>query len=105
MVDVQAQLEECKDRKRNLESEKLSAEQVYKILVCFDKLYGTMEDTDKQRFFKALIKEIQIYEEPVGKQWLKSIKFTFPLLGGSDEISLDNESHVETVALLVRNIK
>ena len=100
MVDVQAQLEECKDRKRNLESEKLSAEQIYKILVYFDKLYGTMEDIDKQRFFKALIKEIQIYEEPVGKQWLKSIKFTFPLLGGSDEISLDNESRVETVCLL-----
>ena len=46
------------------------------------------------------MKEIQIYEEPVGKQWLKSIKFTFPLLGGSDEISLDNESRVETVCLL-----
>jgi len=45
MVDVQAQLEECKDRKRNLDSEKLSAEQIYKILVCFDKLYGTMKVT------------------------------------------------------------
>lgn len=55
---------------------------------------------DKQRFFKALIKEIHIYEEPVGKQWLKSIKFTFPLLGESDEIGLDIESSVETVCLL-----
>ena len=63
-----------------------------------------MENKDKQLFFKSLIKEIQIYEEPVGKQWLKSIKFTFPLLGGSDEISLDNESRVETVVLLSKGM-
>lgn len=102
MVDLHAQLEDCKDRKRNLESEQLSAERIYKILVYFDKLYDTMEDADKQRFFKALIKEIHIYEEPVGKQWLKSIKFTFPLLGESDEIGLDIESSVETICLLKR---
>lgn len=52
-----------KDRKRNLESEQLSAERIYKILVYFDKVYATMEDKDKQRFFKALVKEIQIYED------------------------------------------
>ena len=49
-----------------------------------------------------MIKEIQIYEEPVGKQWIKSIKFTFPILDGVDEISLDKESTVETVILLSR---
>ena len=59
-----------------------------------------MEDKDKQLFFKSLIKEIQIYEEPVGKQWIKSIKFTFPILDGVDEIGLDKESTVETVVLL-----
>lgn len=100
MVDLYAQLEDCKDRKHNLESEQLSAERIYKILVYFDKVYATMEDKDKQRFFKALVKEIQIYEEPVGKQWLKSIKFTFPLLGDKDEISLDIESHTEVVVAL-----
>ena len=61
-----------------------------------------MEDKDKQLFFKSLIKEIQIYEEPVGKQWIKSIKFTFPILDGVDEIGLDKESTVETVVLLQR---
>lgn len=72
----------------DLEKDKLSGEQIYKVLVYFDKFYGKMEDTDKQRFFKSLIKEIQIYEEPAGKQWLKSIKFTFPLLGESDDDAL-----------------
>lgn len=43
---------------------------------------------------------MKIYEEPKGKQWLKSIKFTFPLLGDKDEISLDIESHTEVVVAL-----
>ncbi len=100
MVDLQEQLDDCRTRKKNLESEKMSGDEIYKILVYFDKLYDKMEDTDKQRFFKSLIEEIQIYEEPVGKQWLKSIRFSFPLLGESNEISLDKESSVETVVLL-----
>ena len=62
-----------------------------------------MSDEDKQLFFKSLIKEIQIYEEPVGKQWIKSIKFTFPVLGEVDEIGLDNENTVETICLLSKN--
>lgn len=100
MADLQEQIEECRTRKMNLEKDKLSGEQIYKVLVYFDKFYGKMEDTDKQRFFKSLIKEIQIYEEPAGKQWLKSIKFTFPLLGESDEVCLDKESTVEEYAQL-----
>lgn len=105
MADLQEQIEECRTRKMNLEKDKLSGEQIYKVLVYFDKFYGKMEDTDKQRFFKSLIKEIQIYEEPAGKQWLKSIKFTFPLLGESDEVCLDKESTVESIVLLQKSVK
>ena len=100
MVDLQNAIEECASRKKNIEEAHLSSNRIYKILVYFDKLYDTMEDKDKQLFFKSLIKEIQIYEEPIGKQWIKSIKFTFPILDGVDEIGLDKESTVETVCLL-----
>ena len=100
MVDLQNAIEECASRKKNIEEAHLSSNRIYKILVYFDKLYDTMENKDKQLFFKSLIKEIQIYEEPIGKQWIKSIKFTFPILDGVDEIGLDKESTVETVCLL-----
>lgn len=102
MVDLQEALEECASRKKNIEDAHLSSQRIYKILVYFDKLYDTMSDEDKQLFFKSLIKEIQIYEEPVGKQWIKSIKFTFPILEGVDEIGLDNENTVESVVLLTK---
>ena len=50
---------------------------------------------------ESLISEIQIYEErqPNG-QWLKSIKFKLPIIEEDMELSLDNDSHVETVVLL-----
>lgn len=102
MVELQEAIEECASRKKNIEEAHLSSNRIYKILVYFDKLYDTMEDKDKQLFFKSLIKEIQIYEEPVGKQWIKSIKFTFPILDGVDEIGLDKESTVESVCLMTR---
>lgn len=52
---------------------------------------------------EALISEIQIYEErqPNG-QWLKSIKFRLPIIEEDMNLSLDNNNHVETVALLTR---
>lgn len=65
---LQEALEECASRKKNIEYAHLSSQRIYKILVYFDKLYDTMNDEDKQLFFKSLIKEIQIYEEPVGKR-------------------------------------
>jgi len=102
--DVECSLKECKDRKRAIEAEKLTGDNVYKILVYFDKLYGVMEDADKRSLLTALIKEIHIYEEakPNG-QWLKSIIFKLPIIEGDMEMSLDNDNHVETVVLMSRS--
>lgn len=99
MVDLLELHEGCKTMK-DLENEKMSGDEIYKILVYFDKLYDTVEDIDKQRFFKYLIVEIQSYEEPVGNQWLKFIRFRFSLIGESYMISLGNDTHIEPVILL-----
>ena len=50
---------------------------------------------------EALISEVQIFEErqPNG-QWLKSIKFKLPIIEENMSLSLDNDSHVECVALM-----
>ncbi|MBC3796410.1 recombinase family protein [Acetobacterium tundrae] len=99
--DVEHSLKECKDRKKAIEAEKLTGENVYKTLVYFDKLYAIMEDADKRTLLSALVKEINIYEEakPCG-QWLKSIIFKLPIIEDQMELGLDNGKHVETVVLL-----
>lgn len=102
--DGEIKLSDCKKKKRAIEAEKLTADNVYKILVYFDKLYDTMEDADKRSFLAALIEEIQVYEEvQENGQWLKSIEFKLPLIEQDMQLSLDNGTHVECVCLLTRN--
>lgn len=101
--DVEHSLKDCKDRKRAIEAEKLTGDNIYKTLIYFDKLYSVMEDADKRALLTALIKEIHVYEEEQANgQWLKSMIFKLPIIESNMEICLDNETHVETACLLVR---
>lgn len=101
--DVEHSLKDCKDRRRAIEAEKLTGDNIYKTLIYFDKLYNVMEDADKRALLTALIKEIHVYEEEQANgQWLKSMIFKLPIIESSMEICLDNETHVETAVLLVR---
>lgn len=101
--DTESRLEECKDRKKSIEAEKLTGDNVYKILIYFDRLYDKMEDADKRALLSALVEEIQVFEEAQDNgQWLKSINFKLPIIDKDMELSLDKGSHVETVALLTR---
>ena len=86
-----------------IEAEKLTGDNIYKVLIYFDKLYAVMSEQEKRQIMEALISEIQIYEErqPNG-QWLKSIKFKLPIIEEDMSLSLDNDTQVETVVQLVR---
>jgi len=101
--DVEHCLQDCKSRKKAIEAEQLTSQNVYKILIYFDKLYEVMEDGDKRALLATLIKEIRVYEEakPNG-QWLKEIIFKLPIIQKDMKLSLDNDSHVETVVTLTR---
>ena len=83
------------------EAEKLTGDNIYKVLIYFDKLYARMDEQERRQLMEALISEVQIFEErqPNG-QWLKSIKFKLPIIEENMSLSLDNDSHVETVVLL-----
>lgn len=101
--DVEHSLKDCKDRKRAIEAEKLTGDNIYKTLIYFDNLYNVMEDADKRALLTALIKEIHVYEEEQANgQWLKSMIFKLPIIESNMEICLDNETHVETIVLIQR---
>ena len=72
-------------------------------MIYFDKLYAVMDERERRQLMESLISEIHIFEErkPNG-QWLKSIKFKLPIIEEDMEISLDNDTQVETVCLLRR---
>lgn len=99
--DTESLLIEARAKKMAVEAEKLTGDNIYKVLIYFDKLYSVMDELEKRKIMESLISEIQIYEErqPNG-QWLKSIKFKLPIIEEDMELSLDNDTHVETVCLL-----
>ena len=102
--DTESQLISARAKKMAIEADKMTADNIYKVLIYFDKLYFVMNEQEKRQLIEALISEVQIYEErqPNG-QWLKSIKFKLPIIAKDMDLSLDNDTHVETAVLLSRN--
>lgn len=101
--ELEEQLIAARAKKTSIEAEKITGDNIYKVLIYFDKLYFAMNDVERRQLIEALIAEIQIYEErkPNG-QWLKSIRFKLPIIENNLCIGLDNGQHVETVVLLQR---
>lgn len=101
--DAENLLIAARAKKMSIEAEKLTGDNIYKVLIYFDKLYSVMNEQEKRQIMESLISEIQIYPErqPNG-QWLKSIKFKLPIIEEDMNISLDNDSQAECAALLCR---
>ena len=99
--DAETKLIEARAKKQAVEAEKLTGDNIYKVLIYFEKLYAVMNEVERRQFMETLISEIQVYDDrqPNG-QWLKSIKFKLPIIQEDIEMSLDNDKHVETVVLL-----
>ena len=99
--DIENKLIEAKTKKSTIEADKITGDNIYKVLIHFEQLYGVMTDDEKRKFIEELISEVYIYEErqPNG-QWLKSIKFKLPIVESNMELSLDSDKHVETVVLM-----
>jgi len=101
--ELESQLIDARAKKTSIEAEKITGDNIYKVLICFDKLYFAMNDVERRQLIEALIAEIQIYEErkPNG-QWLKSMRFKLPIIENDLSIGLDNGEHVECVAVLAK---
>ena len=99
--DAEELLVSAKAKKRSLLADKITGDNIYKALVFFDKLYAQMNEAEKREFLSQLVDNVQIYEErKENGQWLKSIEFKLPIIEKEFTLSLDNDTHVETVVLL-----
>lgn len=101
--ELELQLIDARAKKTSIEAEKITGDNIYKVLIYFDKLYFAMNDVERRQLIEALIAEIHIFEErkPNG-QWLKSIRFKLPIIENDLSIGLDNDEHVETVCSLTQ---
>lgn len=86
--------------------EKITTDQLYKILLNFDKMYYKMSDLEKKRFMREFIEGIELYpEKQKDGRILKQISLGFPVFyegSEGDTIWLHKENTAETVVLLSR---
>ena len=98
IAEAETALIDARAKKQAIEADKVTGDNIYKILISFERLYAVMNEEERRDLMKELISEIQIYEEPKPNgQWLKSIKFRLPIIEESMDLSLDNGGSVETV--------
>ncbi len=101
--DIETSLIEARAKLKAIEAEKITSDNIYKVLICFEQLYNIMNEVEKRQLIQTLISEIQIYEErQENGQWLKSIVFKLPIIDEDLTMCLDNKTHSETCALLVK---
>ncbi|MBP1547615.1 MAG: recombinase family protein [Oscillospiraceae bacterium] len=98
---IENQLIAARAKKQSIETEKLTSDNIYKVLIYFEKLYAVMKEAERRQLIEALVSEIQIYEErqPNG-QWIKSIKFRLPIIEEDISVCLDNGHQAETIVLI-----
>lgn len=86
--------------------EKITANQLYKILLNFDKMYFKMTDLEKKHFMRNFIEEIELYpEKQEDGRILKQLSLGFPVFyegSEGDTIRLHKENTVETVVMMSR---
>lgn len=101
--EVENNLMDARAKKQAIEADKITGDNIYKVLICFEKLYNVMNPLERKKLMEHLISEIQIYPErqPNG-QWLKSIKFRLPIVENNIDLCLDNGSHIECVLQMTR---
>lgn len=102
----EAEVAELQTRIHNIVQQKISRDNIYQYLICFDKLYSKFTDAEKKEFMNSFVESVEIYdkEQPDGR-FLKRIKLRFPVFFDGkeiEEISWDNETTVECVVLLTK---
>ena len=105
IVEIEEKVEDAKLRRKSVEAEFITMENIYKILQHFGELYDIISDEEKKELIATLVKEIQIYPEGESDTPLKSMKFNFPVYKDGQEVNeifLNKRTNVETLAVLSR---
>lgn len=109
MYEVIAEIEEsiadARLRKKAMEEEAITLENIRKILLNFTELFDIMEEDEQKNLLTYLVKEIQLNPNWESKSPLKYIEFNFPIYRNGEEVRkfmCESNSDVETLVLLTK---
>ena len=83
--EVEDSIRDVNEKINGAYDENITAKELYKILLRFDKIYYKMTDVEKKEFLRNLIESIEIYpDRSPQEQVLKQINFKFPVYYDGD---------------------
>ncbi len=101
---IEKEIEELEIKISNIKLDKVTADEIYRCLCCFEKLYDKMNDIERKTFMNRFVKEIQIFpERQDDRRIIKSIRFKFPIYYNGEVhniIEWDSNSSLESIVLL-----
>ena len=104
--EIEIQIHEVQAQIRSIRQEKISGDNIYRLLLAFDQIYAAASEVERKEFMRAFIERIELFpEKRKDGCWIRNIVFNFPVpLNGEEviELPLENETTIETVCLLTR---
>ena len=102
--EIEVQIDDVQSQIRSIRQEKISGDNIYRLLLAFDQVYEAASEVERKEFMRAFIERIELFpEKQLDGNWIRKIIFNFPVpVNGTEvkELPLENETMVETVALL-----
>jgi site-specific DNA recombinase len=106
MAQLDEQIEAAKGRLQEVRNEQITVDNVYKVLMNFDKEYQECSEIEKRQFMQSLIERIDLYpEKREDGSWVRSVAFNFFVPNNGKDImnySLESQTTVESCVLLER---
>ncbi len=94
---------DCEKKKEAAKQDVLTKENVFKMLLVFDKIFDKMNDVDKRKLIESMIAEVHLHPKGTwqeGKNPIKEIRYAFPVSQEVMEALRENVALVETVVKL-----
>lgn len=104
--ETEIQINKVQDQIRSIRQEKISGDNIYRLLLAFDQVYAAASEVERKEFMRAFIERIELFpEKRQDGCWIRKIVFNFPVPVNGKEVDmlpLENQSMVETIVLLQR---
>ena len=105
--EIEVQIDDVQSQIRSIRQEKISGDNIYRLLLAFDQVYEAASEVERKEFMRAFIERIELFpEKQLDGNWIRKIIFNFPVpVNGAEvkELPLENETMVDYVLLLAEN--
>lgn len=78
--EIENQIDDIQSRILSIRQEKISGDNIYQLLLAFDKVYNSATEAEQKEFMRAFIEKIELYpEKRKDGCWIRNIVFNFPV--------------------------